>query len=379
EALAAQAEQRDAQAAEARAQEAADALAQAIAERDAAQAALADAGEAADALAQAIAERDAAQAALAGAGHDAELLARAEAAEAAFAEADISLAGALERAETAERALAEARGGFEEVHELRGALDAERAARAELEQELAETREALLALQRQASRRSRASALPDWGAPARPEPPALPPLDVVAAQARAMSHAAPATPDGPPPGFTEDALTELDAALAAPSPPRAAARAVLNAVGTATGWHAGALWSQTEDGDLSCTETWSAYMSGLEAWETMSWRTRVEDGVVAGAVETGEPAASDTEEMLACPRSRAASWAELGTLAAAPVVGPDGRTLGVLELARRERGHVDQDLLVALADIATRLGFRLHGIELELEEQGPRWELNARA
>jgi hypothetical protein len=107
-------------------------------------------------------------------------------------------------------------------------------------------------------------------------------------------------------------------------------------------------------------------MSGLEAWETMAWRAHLEDGLVPAAAGSGEAHWADTEEMLACPRSRSAGWAELGTLATVPVLHPDGRTLAVLELVREARDPADPELLATLTGVAGRLAERLGSIEVEL-------------
>jgi ParB family chromosome partitioning protein len=73
--------------------------------------------------------------------------------------------------------------------------------------------------------------------------------------------------------------------------------------------------------------------------------------------------------MLACPRSRSAAWAELGTLATVPVVHPDGRVLAVLELVRKDRDPADPELLATLTGVAERLAERLAIIEAELTER----------
>jgi hypothetical protein len=204
--------------------------------------------------------------------------------------------------------------------------------------------------------------------------PALPPLEVAAAQAKAFAFAAPDEPDGPPPGFTPDALDELDRALAKASSPRAAGRAALQALATATGWKGGAVWQDAGGvGTFACAETWTAYMSGLEAWETMAWRAHLEDGLVPAAAGSGEAHWADTEEMLACPRSRSAAWADLGTLATVPVVHPDGRVLAVLELVRETRDPADPELLATLAGVAVRLAERLSSIEVDLASTAGRF------
>ncbi|MCW2986238.1 MAG: hypothetical protein JWR63_3808, partial [Conexibacter sp.] len=185
-------------------------------------------------------------------------------------------------------------------------------------------------------------------------------------QAKACAYSAPVEPDGPPPGFTPDALDDFDRRLAKASSPRAAGRAALAALATATGRKGGALWQPRGEGDFGCAETWSAYMSGLEAWETMAWRAHLEDGLVAAAAGSGEAHWADTEEMLACPRSRSAAWAELGTLATVPVTHPDGRVLAVLELVRENRDAPDPELLATLTGVAVRLAERLGSIEVEL-------------
>jgi ParB family chromosome partitioning protein len=139
------------------------------------------------------------------------------------------------------------------------------------------------------------------------------------------------------------------------------------------------MWEPKEAGDMACVETWSASMSGLEAWETMAWRTRLEDGVLLSSATTGEPAWIDTEEMLACPRSRSSSWAELGTMASVPVVHPDGRVMAVLELARRQRSIADAETLENLMSVAVLLAERIAAIEEETEAKGARWEMSPRA
>jgi ParB family chromosome partitioning protein len=119
-------------------------------------------------------------------------------------------------------------------------------------------------------------------------------------------------------------------------------------------------------------------MSGLDAWETMAWRTRLQDGVVPGSSGSGDATWIDTDEMLACPRSRSSSWAGLGTMATVPVVHPDGRVMAVLELARREQCPADHETLARLTGVAVRLAERIAAVEEELAAQGPRWELSPR-
>jgi hypothetical protein len=114
-------------------------------------------------------------------------------------------------------------------------------------------------------------------------------------------------------------------------------------------------------------------MSGLEAWETMAWRAHLEDGLVPAAAGSGEAHWADTEEMLACPRSRSAAWADLGTLATVPVVHPDGRVIAVLELVRKQREQADSELLATLCGVAVRLAERLATIESELAATSGRY------
>jgi ParB family chromosome partitioning protein len=333
----------------------------------------------ADALARAeAAEHDAASA-----------RARAEEATALVAEADARASEAQRDRDAAQAALSEANGALARASEaltaasdaaatdaLRAELDASISARDELEIALSAEREARAALERKlaelamAGHAGTAAAPQVMAAPAfNPDRPSLPPLEVAAAQAKAFAYAAPADDDGPPPGLTPDALAELDAALAKSSSPRAAGRAALQVLATATGWQGGALWQPRDEGEFGCAETWSAYMSGLEAWETMAWRAHLEDGLVPAAAGSGEPHWADTEEMLACPRSRSAAWAELGTLATVPVCHPDGRVLAVLELVRKERDPADRELLATLAGVAERLAERLAVIENELDDE----------
>jgi GAF domain len=239
--------------------------------------------------------------------------------------------------------------------ELQAALDAERQARELAERRLADVGPAQVVAQ----------IPPVMTSPYSNGRPSLPPLEVAAAQAKAFAYSAPVEPDGPPPGFTPDGLDDFDRALAKSSSPRAAGRAALKALATATGWTGGALWQPRDEGEFGCAETWSAYMSGLEAWETMAWRAHLEDGLVPAAAGSGEAHWADTEEMLACPRSRSAAWAELGTLATVPVVHPDGRVLAVLELVRKPHEPADPELLATLCGVAVRLAERLAAIESE--------------
>jgi ParB family chromosome partitioning protein len=332
-------------------------------------------------------ERDAAVAqAAAGAGEELEhAVARADEAEATAAEAHRRAEVAELRAGDAERRLVDAEAARDdaraalaraeaqtddEVATLRADLDLALAARDELQALLEDERTARELAERRLADVGPApvvaQAPPVMTSPYANGRPSLPPLEVAAAQAKAFAYAAPAEPEGPPPGFTPDALDELDRALAKASSPRAAGRAALQALATATGWKGGALWQPRDEGDFGCAETWSAYMSGLEAWETMAWRAHLEDGLVAAAAGSGEPHWADTEEMLACPRSRSAAWAELGTLATVPVVHPDGRVLAVLELVRESRDPADPELLTTLAGVAVRLAERLGAIEAEM-------------
>jgi ParB family chromosome partitioning protein len=267
-----------------------------------------------------------------------------------------------------------------EVGQLRAHLDVALAARGELEEALVAERKAReLAERRLTDALSAAAHAPAQGAspqvmtsPYAHGRPSLPPLEVAAQQAKAFAYAAPSDNEGPPPGFTPEGLAELDRGLAKASSPRAAGRAALQALAGATGWQGGALWSPRDEGDFSCSETWSAYMSGLEAWETMAWRAHLEDGLVPAAAGSGEAHWADTEEMLACPRSRSAAWAELGTLATVPVVHPDGRVFAVLELVRKTRDAADPELLATLCGVAVRLAERLAAIESELTAQAGR-------
>jgi len=193
----------------------------------------------------------------------------------------------------------------------------------------------------------------------------LPPLKEAARQVRSFAHSRPAEPaDRPPEGMTPEMLARLDAALQTASSPRAAARAALGTLASAGGWAAGAVWRTRSDVEgLACMETWSAYESGLEAWETMAWRTHPEDGLVPAAVGSGEPHWADTDEMLACPRARAAAWADLGTLATIPARRADGHVMAVIELVRREHLPADPELLAALTDAAGRLAERLAALD----------------
>ncbi|MCW3002067.1 MAG: hypothetical protein JWQ20_1365, partial [Conexibacter sp.] len=296
---------------------------------------------------------------------------RVEIAELRAADAERRLSDAESARDDARAALVRAEATVEdEVTTLRADLDLALAGRDELQAALAIEREARELAERRladvAAQPAMAPVPPVMTSPYANGRPSLPPLEVAAAQAKAFAYSAPAQPDGPPPGFTPDALSEFDRALAKASSPRAAGRAALQALATATGWTGGALWQPRDEGDFGCAETWSAYMSGLDAWETMAWRAHLEDGLVPAAAGSGEAHWADTEEMLACPRSRSAAWAELGTLATVPVVHPDGRVIAVLELVRKQREPVDTELLATLCAVAVRVAERLAAIESEL-------------
>jgi hypothetical protein len=356
-----------------------------VARADAAEHALADTRSALD---SARSERDSAltaavEEATAGAADRLdEALARAEAADLFASEAVHRAQVADLRAEDAERRLLEAQDARDdaraalaraeehvgdEVAALRADLDLALAARNELQGLLTAEREARELAERRLADVSPAPVVaqipPVMTSPYANGRPSLPPLEVAAAQAKAFAYAAPREPDGPPPGFTPEALNDFDGALAKTSSPRAAGRAALQALSAATGWMGGALWQPRGEGEFACAETWSAYMSGLEAWETMAWRAHLEDGLVPAAAGSGEAHWADTEEMLACPRSRSAAWAELGTLATVPIVHPDGRVLAVLELVRKTRDAADPELLATLCAVGVRLAERLAVIE----------------
>ncbi|HWH94628.1 MAG TPA: GAF domain-containing protein, partial [Baekduia sp.] len=296
---------------------------------------------------------------------------RAEVAELRADDAERRLLDAETARDDARAALARAEEHVgDEVATLRADLDLALAARDALQLQLDAEREARELAERRLADVPPAQVIaqvpPVMTSPYANGRPALPPLEVAAAQAKAFAYAAPTEPEGPPPGLTPDALEDFDRLLAKAASPRAAGRAALQALATATGWKGGALWQPRDEGEFGCTETWSAYMSGLEAWETMAWRAHLEDGLVAAAAGSGEAHWADTEEMLACPRSRSAAWADLGTLATVPVVHPDGRVVAVLELVRESRDPADPDLLATLCGVAVRLAERLGAIEAEL-------------
>src|SRR5690606_41505724 len=100
-----------------------------------------------------------------------------------------------------------------------------------------------------------------------------PPRTAAAGRGGTSARPRPAAPaDGPPEGMTPEMRARRDAALQTASSPRAAARAALGTLASAGGWAAGAVWRTRSDVEgLACMETWSAYESGLEAWETMAW------------------------------------------------------------------------------------------------------------
>jgi ParB family chromosome partitioning protein len=243
---------------------------------------------------------------------------------------------------------------------LRTELDLALSARNDLEITLAAERESRGALERRLESLASATGAERHPTPARPS---LPPLEVAAAQAKAFAYAGPEQHDGSPRGLTPDALDELNAGLAKAASPRAAARVALQVLGASTGWQGGAVWQPRDDGEFGCTETWSAATAGLEAWETMAWRTLVQDGLVPAAAGSGEPHWAATDDMLACPRSRSAAWAALDTLATVPVVHPDGRVLAVMELVRRSRDVADPELLASLTGLTVRLAERLETID----------------
>lgn len=197
--------------------------------------------------------------------------------------------------------------------------------------------------------------------PAQPAgPTSLPPLSVAAEQAAEFAHAAAPVDAGPPPGLTDEALGDFSEALARAGSIRSAGKALLTTLGMSTGWIGGVLWEPKDDGRVfTCAETWVAFGQPLAAWETMAWRAHLEDGLVPAAAGSGAAHWAETEEMLACPRSRSADWASLGTLATVPVADGEGTVLAVLELVRAERCEADEQLLGSMMSLASRLGGRL--------------------
>jgi ParB family chromosome partitioning protein len=277
--------------------------------------------------------------------------ARAAAAEIRAAEAAeaLSHAGETTHAEAAELRT-ELTAAHLTIEELQAALSAERTAREALAHQLA-----------QGSLTTATSiALPEPEAPSS----SLPPLEVAAEQARQFAHAAAATDSPPPPGVTDEALAKLDEQLERATSVRSAGKAAVTAMAAATGWIGGVVWEPKDDDRrvFTCAETWVAYGTELHAWETMAWRAHLEDGLVPAAAGSGASHWADTEEMLACPRSRSADWAGLGTLTTLPVVTDDGEVLAVLELVRTERGEADEALLGGLMSLARRLATRLVAI-----------------
>ncbi len=232
------------------------------------------------------------------------------------------------------------------IEELRASLEAERTARE------------ALALQLSAAP-APATAPIELQAPAAPM--ALPSLEVAAEQAAQFAHAAAQLESGPPPGITEDALVTLAEQLERATSVRSAGKAALTAMATATGWVGGVVWEpKDEDGRVfTCAETWVEYGVPLQAWETMAWRAHLEDGLVPAAAGSGAAHWADTEEMLACPRSRSADWAKLGTLVTVPVLSDDGAVLAVLELVREPHDEADEPLLESLMSLAHSLAVRL--------------------
>lgn len=246
------------------------------------------------------------------------------------------------------------------IDELRAALEAERATREALARQIAEEPQAPATVAIEAPQ-----ALESMSA--------LPSLAVAAEQASQFAHAAADVESGPPPGLTEELLGEFDGNLERASSPRSAGRAALNVMAAATGWIGGVLWLPgDEDGRIfTCQETWTEYGSALQAWETMAWRAHLEDGLVPAAAGSGAAHWAETEEMLACPRSRAADWAQLGTLVTIPAVGAEGEVLAVLELVRCERLAADEELLTTLMGIGHRLAERLAEIGEEVSDSAP--------
>lgn len=250
------------------------------------------------------------------------------------------------------------------IDELRAALEAERATREALARQLAEAEAAP----------APAPATVSIEVPSALESStALPSLAVAAEQASQFAHAATDIDAGPPPGLTDELVSEFDGNLDRASSPRSAGRAALNVMATATGWVGGVLWLPgDEDGRVfTCQETWTEYGSALQAWETMAWRAHLEDGLVPAAAGSGAAHWAETEEMLACPRSRAADWAQLGTLVTIPAVGAEGEVLAVLELVRSERQPADETLLTTLMGIGHRLAARLAEIQGEVTDSAP--------
>lgn len=271
-------------------------------------------------------------------------IAEAEARAAESAEA-LALAGEHTHAEVAELR-SELTTAHATIDELRASLEAERTARE------------ALALQLAAAPAAEAASIP-LEAPVAPA--GLPPLEVAAEQAAQFAHAAASLDAGPPPGITEETLATFAEQLERATSVRSAGKAALTVMAQATGWVAGAVWEpKDEDGRIfTCAETWVEYGAELEAWETMAWRAHLEDGLVPAAAGSGAPHWADTEEMLACPRSRSADWADLGTLVTVPVLSDDGAVLVVLELVRVARDEADESLLEALMSLTHSLAGRL--------------------
>lgn len=256
------------------------------------------------------------------------------------------------------------------IDELRTSLAAERGARENLERKLTEAGSSPAATPQGTAQAPAPNSL---SIPAPPAPGVLPSLAVAAEQARRFAQAAPATATATPTGITDAVLAELDAALARAGSPRSAGRIALEKMATATGWTGGAFWQPREDNDrvFNCTETWTAYMSRLEAWETMAWRAHLEDGLVPAAAGSANAHWASTEEALACPRSRAADWADLKTLATIPVVGDEQQVLAIIELVRRDAEEPDQELLATLTAVAGRLAARLDELRTLVRDTAP--------
>ena len=288
----------------------------------------------------------------------AELEARAAAADRARAEAEeaLALAAGTTHAEVAvlREELARAHAT---IDELRAAL-----AIAEAERDVARTQPA------------EPAAAPTVAPPVAPVAGGLPPLSVAAEQARQFAHAEAPMDAAPPPGLTDELLADFDDALARASSVRSAGKALLQTLGTATGWIGGVLWEPKDEERrvFTCAETWVAYGAELQAWETMAWRAHLEDGLVPAAAGSGAAHWADTEEMLACPRSRSADWADLGTLVTVPVRNAEGETLAVLELVKPEReAEADEPLLGSFMSLAGQLAGRLAEIAGATPERAP--------
>jgi diguanylate cyclase (GGDEF)-like protein/PAS domain S-box-containing protein len=137
---------------------------------------------------------------------------------------------------------------------------------------------------------------------------------------------------------------------------------VLRGMADELGWEVGAVWLAERDGSLACAQTFHDERFPCSAYRTLVQGREPADssGLVATARATGatvwlEEPGESPEHCLDPARGRAAAACGLRTLVAAPITA-GGQTLGVVELAARERRTHDADTLAIVAAIAQQIG-----------------------